>query len=193
MVVLRPLAEDEIVALLERALTDRERGLGELGSTLAPTARDSHRRRAGRRAPRARTRSRPPARLATHAAVHASSTWPPPRKPRSRRRCSTTRRGEEHYNVISAFIKSLRGSDPDAAMYWMMRMLEAGEDPLFIVRRMVIFAAEDIGNADPQALAIAIAAKDAVHFVGLPEGRIPLARASPISPPRPNRTRPTRR
>jgi putative ATPase len=85
--------------------------------------------------------------------------------------------GEEHYNVISAFIKSMRGSDADAAIYWMMRMIEAGEDPLFIARRMVIFAAEDIGNADPRALQVAIAAKDAVHFVGLPEGRIPLAQA----------------
>ncbi|HUI25439.1 MAG TPA: replication-associated recombination protein A, partial [Candidatus Kryptonia bacterium] len=85
--------------------------------------------------------------------------------------------GEEHYNVISAFIKSMRGSDPDAAVYWLMRMIEAGEDPLFIARRMVIFAAEDIGNADPRALQIAVAAKDAFHFVGLPEGRIPLAQA----------------
>ena len=71
----------------------------------------------------------------------------------------------------------MRGSDPDAALYWMMRMIEAGEDPLFIARRMVIFAAEDIGNADPQALQVAVAAKDAVHFVGLPEGRIPMAQA----------------
>jgi putative ATPase len=86
--------------------------------------------------------------------------------------------GDEHYNVISAFIKSLRGSDPDAAIYWLMRMIEAGEDPLFIARRLVIFAAEDIGTAEPQALAVAIAAKDAVHFVGLPEGRIPLASAT---------------
>ncbi|MBI3249823.1 MAG: replication-associated recombination protein A [Deltaproteobacteria bacterium] len=86
--------------------------------------------------------------------------------------------GEEHYNVISAFIKSLRGSDPDAAVYWMMRMLEAGEDPLFIARRMVIFAAEDIGNADPQALPLAVAVKEAVHFVGLPEARIPMAQAA---------------
>ena len=85
--------------------------------------------------------------------------------------------GDEHYNVISAFIKSLRGSDPDAALYWMMRMIEAGEDPLFIARRMIIFAAEDIGNADPQALQVAVAAKDAFHFVGLPEGKIPLAQA----------------
>jgi putative ATPase len=71
----------------------------------------------------------------------------------------------------------MRGSDPDAALYWMMRMIEAGEDPLFIARRMVIFAAEDIGNADPRALQVAMAAKDAVHFVGLPEGEIPLAQA----------------
>jgi putative ATPase len=85
------------------------------------------------------------------------------------------RAGDQHYNVISAFIKSMRGSDPDAALYWMTRMVEAGEDPLFIARRMVIFAAEDVGNADPRALQIALAVKDAVDFVGLPEGIIPLA------------------
>jgi len=85
--------------------------------------------------------------------------------------------GEEHYNLISAFIKSLRGSDPDAAIYWMVRMLESGEDPLFILRRMVIFAAEDIGNADPMAIQVAVAAQQAFSFVGLPEGRIPMAQA----------------
>ncbi|MBN2373441.1 replication-associated recombination protein A [bacterium] len=85
--------------------------------------------------------------------------------------------GEEHYNVISAFIKSMRGSDPDAALYWLARMLEAGEDPLFIARRMIIFASEDIGNADPQAIQVAVAAKDAFHFVGDAEGWIPLAQA----------------
>ena len=85
--------------------------------------------------------------------------------------------GEEHYNVISAFIKSMRGSDPDAAVYYMARMLEAGEDPLFIIRRMVIFAAEDVGNADPQALSLAIAAKSAVEFVGLPEAVLPMTQA----------------
>ena len=83
--------------------------------------------------------------------------------------------GEEHYNVISAFIKSMRGSDPDAALYWLARMLEAGEDPLFIVRRMVIFASEDIGNADPAAIQVAVSVKDAFHFVGMPEGWIPLS------------------
>lgn len=83
--------------------------------------------------------------------------------------------GEEHYNVVSAFIKSMRGSDPDAALYWLARMVEAGEDPLFIARRMVIFASEDVGNADPGAIGVALSVKDAVHFVGMPEGWIPLA------------------
>ena len=74
---------------------------------------------------------------------------------------------EEHYNVISAFIKSLRGSDPDAALYWLARMVEAGEDPLFIARRMIVFASEDVGNADPRALQVALAVQQAVHFVGM--------------------------
>lgn len=82
---------------------------------------------------------------------------------------------EEHYNVISAFIKSMRGSDPDAALYWLARMIEAGEDPLFIARRMVVFASEDVGNADPRALQMTLSVQQAVHFVGLPEARINLA------------------
>jgi putative ATPase len=85
--------------------------------------------------------------------------------------------GDEHYNVVSAFIKSMRGSDVDAALYWMVRMLEAGEDPLFILRRMVIFASEDIGNADPHALAITIHALQAFQLIGLPEGTLPLTQA----------------
>jgi putative ATPase len=86
--------------------------------------------------------------------------------------------GEEHYNVVSAFIKSLRGSDPDAAVYWMVRMLEAGEDPRFVLRRMVIFASEDVGNADPEALQVAVAALQAVELVGLPEGVLPMSQAA---------------
>ncbi|MGC9049239.1 MAG: replication-associated recombination protein A [Patescibacteria group bacterium] len=86
--------------------------------------------------------------------------------------------GEEHYNVISAFIKSMRGSDPDAALYWLARMIEAGEDPRFIARRMVIFASEDVGNADPLALLVAVATAQAVEFVGLPEAQINLAQAA---------------
>ena len=86
--------------------------------------------------------------------------------------------GEEHYNIISAFIKSLRGSDPDAALYWLAKMIEAGEDPLFVARRLVIFASEDVGNADPQAIQVAVAAKEAVHFIGMPEAKLPLAQAT---------------
>lgn len=86
--------------------------------------------------------------------------------------------GEEHYNVISAFIKSVRGSDPDAALYWLARMIEAGEDAMFIARRLVILAAEDIGNADPRGLQLAVAAQQAVHFTGMPEGRIVLAQVT---------------
>ena len=86
--------------------------------------------------------------------------------------------GEEHYNLISALHKSMRNSDPDAAVYWLARMLEAGEDPLYVARRLVRFASEDIGNADPQALTIAVAAKEAVHFIGMPEGNTALAQAA---------------
>ncbi|MGH7963327.1 MAG: replication-associated recombination protein A [Candidatus Binatia bacterium] len=177
VVVLEPLTPDDLLLLLRRALQDEERGLGaqhltgdeeaftfivqhaqgdarvalttlEVTATLAARRQTSHMDLA----------------LVEEAAQHKALLY--------------DKGGEEHYNVISAFIKSLRGSDPDAAVYWLMRMLEAGEDPLFIARRMVIFAAEDISNADPQALSLAVATKDAVHFVGLPEARIPLAQAA---------------
>ncbi len=94
------------------------------------------------------------------------------------RRVPFDKKGEEHYNLISAFIKSIRGSDPDAALYYLARMIEGGEDPLFIARRLVILASEDIGNADPQALLVAVAAKEAVDFVGMPEGFLPLSQAT---------------
>ena len=86
--------------------------------------------------------------------------------------------GEEHYNLISALHKSMRNSDADASVYWLARMLESGEDPLYVARRLVRFASEDIGNADPQALALAVAAKEAVHFIGMPEGNTALAQAA---------------
>ena len=86
--------------------------------------------------------------------------------------------GEEHYNLISALHKSMRNSDPDATIYWLARMVEAGEDPMYIARRLVRFASEDVGNADPQALTVAVAAKDAVHFIGMPEGNTALAQAA---------------
>ena len=86
--------------------------------------------------------------------------------------------GEEHYNVISAFIKSMRGSDPDGAIYWLMRMIEAGDDPLFLLRRMMIFASEDVGNADPRALELTVAADAAFRRMGMPEGMYPMAQAA---------------
>ncbi len=94
------------------------------------------------------------------------------------RRVPYDKKGEEHYNLISAFIKSVRGSDPDAALYYLARMLEGGEDPMFIARRLVILASEDIGNADPQAIVVAVACKEAVEFVGMPEGFLPLSQAT---------------
>ncbi|MFO0659606.1 MAG: hypothetical protein U0165_07225 [Polyangiaceae bacterium] len=99
------------------------------------------------------------------------------RSARTDNRCSTSKSGEEHYNVASALIKSLRGSDPDAALYWMFRMLEAGDDPLFVARRLMIFASEDIGNADPRALDVAVAADAAFRRMGMPEGAYPLSQA----------------
>ena len=177
VLVLEPLSVEAVKQLLERALTDTERGLGGRGLTMAPEAVDflaEYARgdaRLGLNAleaaadlAAAKTVHTIDLRLAEEAAQHRALLY--------------DKAGEEHYNVISAFIKSLRGSDPDAAVYWMMRMLDAGEDPLFIARRMIVFAAEDVGNADPRALQIAVAVKDAFHFVGLPEGRIPLAQAA---------------
>jgi putative ATPase len=176
VLLLKPLLPSEIGALIDRALQDCERGLGNLQLTLTAPARAF-----------LIEQSQGDCRVALNA-LEAAATLaqaqgqnqidlPKLQEALQKTPLRYDKAGEEHYNVISAFIKSMRGSDPDAALYWMMRMLEAGEDPLFIARRMVIFAAEDIGNADPQALQIAIAATDAFHFVGLPEGRIPLAQA----------------
>ncbi len=174
VIVLHPLGEAELRQILERALADRERGLGTLGLALSPEARDfliataqgDARRALGALEVAAGIVARNRSKTIDLAAAEEAA---------QKKTLLYDRAGEEHYNVISAFIKSLRDSDPDAAVYWLMRMIEAGEDPLFIARRMVILAAEDIGTADPQALVVANAVKDAVHFVGLPEGRIPLA------------------
>jgi len=177
VLVLEPLGPEAIGAVLDRALADEERGLGQRHLTLAPEARAFLLEHAQGDARVALNTLELAARLARTRRTR-SLGLPLVEEAAQQRALRYDRAGEEHYNVISAFIKSLRGSDPDAALYWMMRMLEAGEDPLFIARRMVIFAAEDVGNAEPQALQVAVAAKDAVHFVGLPEGRIPLAEAA---------------
>ena len=177
VVRLEALDEEALATVIERALGDDERGLGRLDVTVTDEARQ-----------RLLMLSGGDARVAMNAlelAVHA-------RQDGNRAVVDAAdiegalqhpallydRAGDQHYWLISAFIKSLRGSDPDAAVYWMARMLEAGEDPLFVARRMVILAAEDVGLADPQALSIAVAAQQAAHFVGMPEGYLPLAEAA---------------
>ena len=177
--VLNPLAAAEVRAVLERALADRERGLFAAEPEIAvdPSALDWLARVAegdARRALNALELSDSLARAQAAGGV----TLELAREAMASASLSYDREGEEHYNQISAFIKSLRGSDPDAAVYWMVRMLEAGEDPLFLLRRMMIFAAEDIGNADPRALTVAVAAFTAFSVIGLPEGKIPMTQAA---------------
>ena len=178
VVVLEPLSTDALERLVDRALTDRERGLGALDLSIEPAARhfiaDSARGDA-RAALGALEASADLARESTDKISDRIITLQIAEQGVQRKALLYDKGGEEHYNVISAFIKSMRGSDADAAVYWLARMLEAGEDPLFIARRMVIFASEDVGLADPNALPLAIAVKDAVHFIGLPEARINLA------------------
>jgi putative ATPase len=176
VLVLQPLSAGHVGTIIDRALADRERGLGKSELSLTADAREFLIQQSQGDCRVALNGLETAVALATRdgAKVMELSHL---QVALQRKPLQYDKAGEEHYNVISAFIKSLRGSDADAALYWMMRMIEAGEDPLFIARRMIIFAAEDIGNADPQALQVAVAAKDAVHFVGLPEGRIPLAQA----------------
>jgi putative ATPase len=176
VLVLKTLTPANMGQIVDRALADQDRGLGTLRLSLSAEAREfliDHAQGDCRVALNALETAATLAQSSQQTQISISHL----QEALQKKPLQYDKAGEEHYNVISAFIKSMRGSDADAALYWMMRMLDAGEDPLFIVRRMVIFAAEDIGNADPRALQVAIAAKDAVHFVGLPEGRIPLAQA----------------
>jgi putative ATPase len=168
-----PLAPAELVALLERALADRVRGLGALELRAEPEALAAIAEQASGDARRALdvldlaasdARSRGKA-LDLESVKEALAS----------RTLLHDKAGDAHYDVVSALIKSMRGNDPDAAIYWMMRMLEAGEDPLFVSRRLLIFASEDVGNADPQAIQIAVAADEAFRRLGMPEGLHPLA------------------
>jgi putative ATPase len=170
---LEPLPTDALVSLLERALADRERGLGAMGIDADPDALRGIAELAHGDARRALDVLELAAKDAASRAVRLDRAAVD--EALAQRTLLYDKSGEEHYNVVSAFIKSMRGSDPDAAMYWMMRMLEAGEDPLFVARRLVIFASEDVGNADPQALQIAVAADAALRRLGMPEGLHPLA------------------
>lgn len=169
---LRPLEIGDIVALLRRALTDEVRGLGArkieaedgLLAAIAHTAQGDARRALGSLELAVDLMADGEHVLTRELAAQAVGT----------RSLRYDKAGEDHYNVVSAFIKSMRASDPDAAVYWLARMLESGEDVDFVARRMVIFAAEDVGNADPQALGVATAAAQAAHQVGMPEAVLPL-------------------
>jgi putative ATPase len=176
--VLKPLDEAALITILRRTLADGDRGLGRdqpeaSDEVLAAIARFAS----------------GDARAALNLLHIAVASAPQPAgRPRidqavlqralQNRALLYDKTGEEHFNIISALHKSMRNSDPDAAVYWLARMLESGEDPLYIARRLVRFASEDIGNADPQALTVAVAAKDAVHFIGMPEGNTALAQAA---------------
>ncbi|MFD4957565.1 replication-associated recombination protein A [Microbacterium sp. NPDC058389] len=189
LLTLKPLTDADLAMLLDRAVTDA-RGLAG-AVRLGDDARDALVRLASGDARRALTALEAAASLATpeepdeedDADADADAAIPEITADQvaqavDRALLRYDRQGDEHYDVISAFIKSIRGSDVDAAMHYLARMIEAGEDPRFIARRLIISAAEDIGLADPQALPIAVAAADAVQFIGMPEGRIPLAEAT---------------
>src|SRR5581483_5078330 len=177
--VLRGLTAAEVESILRRALSDADRGLGGQSIAVADDALHAIAMYANGDARSALNLlelsvSSAPAdaggtRQVTLAHLEQSI---------QRRALLYDKSGEEHYNLISALHKSMRNSDPDAAVYWLARMVEAGEDPLYIARRLVRFASEDVGNADPQALTVAVAAKDAVHFIGMPGGNTALAQAA---------------
>jgi len=175
--VLKPLSEADTATILRRALADAERGLGGRAVAVDDEAVDAIARYANGDA-------RVALNLLEFAAASAPAIdgvarvdGPFLKQSIERRALLYDKTGEEHYNLISALHKSMRNSDPDAAVYWLARMLEAGEDPLYIARRLVRFASEDVGNADPQALTVAVAAKDACHFIGMPEGNTALTQA----------------
>jgi putative ATPase len=178
--VLRPLEAHDVETILRRALTDRDHGLGNMNLTVTDQAIRGIAQFANGDA---RTALNLLEFAATSAPISPETLvrqldLPQLEQSIHRRALLYDKTGEEHYNLISALHKSMRNSDPDAAVYWIARMLEAGEDPLYIARRMIRFASEDIGNADPQALIVAVAAKDAAHFIGMPEGNNALAQAA---------------
>jgi len=173
---LEPLKEEHLVAILERALSDRESGLGTSGVAASRETLMAIARLARGDARRALTTLESAMSFAV-ARGDAELTIDTLAASEEKAPLLYDKAGEEHYNVVSAFIKSMRGSDPDAAVYWMMRMLDAGDDPLFVLRRMLIFASEDVGNADPRALMVVTSADEAFRRMGMPEGLYPLTHA----------------
>jgi putative ATPase len=181
--VLNPLTEDQIVVLLHRALDDTERGLGQLHLEASDEALRKIAAYSSGDARNAYNVLEVAASLTVETRLAASPpgaitiTEQTIQEALQKRVLLYDKGGEEHYNIISALHKSVRNSDPDAALYWLARMLEAGEDPLYIARRVVRMAVEDIGLAEPNALALCMAARDAVDFIGMPEGNLALAQA----------------
>ena len=170
--VLQPLSPTDIRTVLHRALDDAERGLGAMGLTVDEDALDLLATEADGDARRALTVLEA---AADHVGTGGRITAQAAREAAQLRFSRYDKGGEETYNILSAFHKSLRGSDPQAALYWMARMIEGGQDPMVIFRRAIAMAAEDIGLADPEALKLAVAARDAYHMLGAPEGYLPLA------------------
>jgi putative ATPase len=170
--VLRPLAPADVEGLIRRALGDAERGLGSLGLTVDDDAVDLLAVEADGDARRALTVLEA---SSDHVGAGGHLTADVVREAAQLRFSHYDKGGEETYNILSAFHKSLRGSDPQAALYWMARMLEGGQDPMVIFRRAIAMAAEDIGLADPEALKLAVAARDAFHMLGAPEGYLPMS------------------
>ena len=176
--VLKPLGVDDVVTLLQRALDDTDRGLGAHAITADAGALQAiavHANGDARIALNALEQAT--AALGLTATSGGRLTAAALADLVERRALLYDKQGEEHFNIISALHKSMRNSDADAAVYWLARMLEAGEDPLYVARRLIRFASEDIGNADPRALEVALAAKDAAHFLGMPEANTALAQA----------------
>jgi putative ATPase len=176
--VLKPLDEAAIVRILRRALADEERGFGRDAPEVTDEAMAAMARYANGDARSALNLLQMAVATAPQPAGRPRIDVPLLEKTLQKKTLLYDKGGEEHFNIISALHKSMRNSDPDAAVYWLARMLEAGEDPLYVARRLVRFASEDVGNADPQALTVAVAAKDAVHFIGMPEGNTALAQAA---------------
>ncbi len=175
---LQSLTAEQVISIVRRTLADRERGLGCLNAALEDGALEHLANIANGDARVALNALETAVFAALPAAGERTISVDLISDALQRRSPIYDKAGEGHYDTISAFIKSVRGSSPDGALYWLARMIEAGEDPLFIARRLVILAAEDIGLAEPQALTLAVAAQQAVHFLGMPEGRIPLAEAT---------------
>jgi len=176
--VLHGLTEDDLATLMRRALADRERGLAGLAPEVAEEALALIARLANGDARSALNILELAVQMAPVASGRRAVSEGTIREAAQRKTLLYDKSGEEHYNLISALHKSLRDSDADAALYWMTRMLDSGEDPLYVARRLVRFASEDVGNADPQALALTLAAKDAYDFLGSPEGELALAQAT---------------